>query len=225
MATYQRFEDLPVWQAAAELYGVCDDFLADAPPRLRSAFRNQLERAVLSVSNNIAEGFERGTTNELLSFLYIARGSAGEVRSMLIVLSRRPWAAAIKPQIANLIALAESCSRQLRAWADSLQNSDITGQRHLNDRTRANYEKREANKAGKGKLEALINQALPPDHPSRRKPSTMPPAPRTRGQAKLNTIINQALRPDSPARRDQSTTPPSKTPNNRSTEPRPPDEI
>ena len=35
------------------------------------------------MANNIAEGFERGTTNELLTFLYIARGSAGEVRSML----------------------------------------------------------------------------------------------------------------------------------------------
>ena len=45
-----------------------------------------LERAALSVSNNIAEGFERGTTNELLAFLYIARGSAGEVRSMMRVL-------------------------------------------------------------------------------------------------------------------------------------------
>jgi four helix bundle protein len=48
--------------------------------------RDQLERAALSVSNNIAEGFERGTTNELLAFLYIARGSAGEVRSMMRIL-------------------------------------------------------------------------------------------------------------------------------------------
>ena len=48
--------------------------------------RDQLERAGLSVSNNIAKGFERGSTNELLAFLYIARGSAGEVRSILNVL-------------------------------------------------------------------------------------------------------------------------------------------
>ena len=70
--TYQRFEDLPVWQEAARLFDLADDFLEDAPRRLRAAFRNQLERAVLSVSNNIAEGFERGTTNELLAFIYIA---------------------------------------------------------------------------------------------------------------------------------------------------------
>ena len=46
------------------------------------SLRDQIERAALSVSNNIAEGFERGTTNELLAFIYIARGSAGEVRSI-----------------------------------------------------------------------------------------------------------------------------------------------
>jgi four helix bundle protein len=49
---------------------------------------NQLQRAALSISNNIAEGFERGSTKELLNYLYIARGSAGEVRSMLCVMER-----------------------------------------------------------------------------------------------------------------------------------------
>ena len=67
MPTYQRFEDLPVWQAAADLYGWVDDWLENAPPRLSRSFRDQLERATLSVSNNIAEGFERGTTNELIA--------------------------------------------------------------------------------------------------------------------------------------------------------------
>jgi four helix bundle protein len=50
--------------------------------RRQRALRDQIERAALSVANNIAEGFERGTTQELITFLYIARGSAGEVRSM-----------------------------------------------------------------------------------------------------------------------------------------------
>jgi four helix bundle protein len=61
--------------------------------------QDQLERAALSVSNNIAEGFERGTTNELLAFIYIARGSAGEVRSMLCFIERRPAFANFKFQI------------------------------------------------------------------------------------------------------------------------------
>ncbi|MGH8019062.1 MAG: four helix bundle protein [Opitutaceae bacterium] len=89
MPAYSRFEDLPVWQAAASLYEKMDTLLSTLPTRTSSSFRDQLERAALSVSNNIAEGFERGTTNELLAFLYIARGSAGEVRSMLRLLARR----------------------------------------------------------------------------------------------------------------------------------------
>ncbi len=73
-------------------------------------------------------------------FLYIARGSAGEVRSMLHLVHRLREFAHLKPDIADLTALAESCSRQLRGWAESLQNSDIKGQRHLNDQTRKMFE-------------------------------------------------------------------------------------
>ena len=98
--------------------------------------RSQLQRAALSVSNNVAEGFERGTTQELLTFLYIARGSAGEVRSMLCLLERLPEFADLKSQISDLKSLAESISRQLRAWAGNLQNSPITGQRYLNEKSR-----------------------------------------------------------------------------------------
>lgn len=171
MAAYKRFEELPVWQNAAELFDTCDDFLAGAPARLRPSFRNQLERAVLSVSNNIAEGFERGTTNELLAFIYIARGSAGEVRSMLGLLSRRPWAAELKPQLTKLMALAESCTRQLRGWADSLQNSDIPGQRHLNERSRKGWQRKKAAEEGaatfQNKQREIVSR-LAPNHPFRR---------------------------------------------------------
>src|SRR5690349_22247204 len=125
--TYKNFEDLPVWQKAAELYEAVEDLLDDKLFVATRGFRDQLDRAALSVSNNIAEGFERGTTNELLAFLYIARGSAGEVRSMLQFTERSPWASHLKSQISTLKSLAESCSRQLRGWADSLQNSDIKG--------------------------------------------------------------------------------------------------
>ena len=99
------------------------------------SLRNQIEIAALTVSNNIVEGFERGITNELLAFLYIVRGSAGEVRSILCFIERRPVFSYFKFPISNLKSLVESYSRQLRAWADHLQNSDIKGQRHLNEKT------------------------------------------------------------------------------------------
>lgn len=129
--TYKRFEDVPVWQDAIRLAEMAEDFLLEAGARITRGKHDQLDRCSLSVSNNIAEGFERGTTKELLAYLYIARGSAGEVRSMMRFFDRRPALTQHKPQIANILALSESCSRQIRAWADALQKSDIKGQRHL----------------------------------------------------------------------------------------------
>lgn len=169
--TYERFEDLPVWQAAIKLAEGCEDFLISAKDKITFSKRDQLDRCSLSVSNNIAEGFERGTTNELLAFLYIARGSAGEVRSMLGYFERRPALHDFKSEISNLKLLAESCSRQLRGWADSLQNSDIKGQRHLNDQSKANWDKARASKQGAesfAELEREMIAKLPPDHPARR---------------------------------------------------------
>lgn len=71
-------------------------------------------RAAVSVSDNVAEGFERGTTQELLTFLCIARGSAGEVRSMMRLLERLPAFADLKSEISNLKVLSHKLSRQLR---------------------------------------------------------------------------------------------------------------
>jgi len=166
--TYERFEDVPVWQKAAELYEAAEELLENESFRASRGFRDQLDRAALSVSNNIAEGFERGTTNELLAFLYIARGSAGEVRSMLTLKLRRAtkqgWPAALKSEISNLKSIAESCSRQLHGWADSLQNSDIKGQRHLNQRSRREDEQKK--RAATFQKELL--RKLPAGHPLRK---------------------------------------------------------
>lgn len=133
---YERFEDLPVWRASMELAVQTYAITARENFKGHASLRDQIERAALSVSNNIAEGFERGTTQELLTFLYIARGSAGEVRSMLCLLERLPSFNNLKSEISNLKSLAEGIARQLRGWADSLQNSEIKGQRYLTDKTR-----------------------------------------------------------------------------------------
>lgn len=113
--TYERFEDLPVWKAAIELAEKIYALTEKTPFSRKYSLRYQLERATLSISNNIAEGFERGTTQELLTFLYIARGSAGEVRSMLCFIERLKAFQELKSEISDFKSQAESISRQLRA--------------------------------------------------------------------------------------------------------------
>src|SRR6266702_6502061 len=110
---YDRFEDLPVWNSAIDLAVNIYAFTDRSQLRRVRSLRNQIERAALSVSNNIAEGFERGTNKELLAFLYIARGSAGEVRSMLCLLERLSAFDDLKSEISDLKSRATSVSRQL----------------------------------------------------------------------------------------------------------------
>ncbi|HZE71621.1 MAG TPA: four helix bundle protein [Pyrinomonadaceae bacterium] len=133
---YNRFEDLPVWQDAIEL--AVRVFALTARPAFRGHYdlKDQLERSAVSISNNIAEGFERGTTNETVTFLYISRGSSGEVRSMSCLLDRLPRFENLRSEISDLRSRSESISRQLRGWTDSLQNSNIRGQRYLTDKSR-----------------------------------------------------------------------------------------
>ena len=139
---YNRFEDLPVWKAALNL---AVGIYQLTRPRWffdKADVRDHMQRAALSVSNNIAEGLERGTTADLLTFLYIARGSAGEVRNCChfctALLDRGVPCDVpdLKSQIAPVADAAESVSRQIRAWAQSLQDGDIRGQRYLTQEIR-----------------------------------------------------------------------------------------
>ncbi len=74
-----KFEDIQAWQKAGELsLLVYEMFKTNKDFR----FRDQLQSACVSIMNNIAEGFERRGNKEFKRFLYIAKGSCGEVRSM-----------------------------------------------------------------------------------------------------------------------------------------------
>jgi four helix bundle protein len=161
MAKYQKFEELPVWQEAARLYNLVLDLFESPKLPISPGYRNQLDRAALSVSNNIAEGFERVTTNELLSFLAIARGSAGEVRSMIAVVVNRRNYAPIRPALLAIRASAESCARQLTAWTTSLEDSPVQGKRHLTGPVKAARETEQKVRGFRDKFLA----GLKPNHP------------------------------------------------------------
>ena len=143
MASYKRFEDVPVWRKSADLAAGMFSWTKNSSFRGMGDLANQLQRATLSISNNVAEGFERGSTAELIQYLYIARGSAGEVRSMLCVMDRMAEFDDLRSEISKLKSGFESVSRQIRAWLDSLQNSEIKGQRHLNDVSKAQYDQKQ----------------------------------------------------------------------------------
>jgi four helix bundle protein len=165
MAKYQRFEELPVWQEAAKLYNRVLD-LFESNPKLSPSFRNQLERAALSVSNNISEGYERVTTSELLAFLAIARGSAGEVRSMIAVVSARVGVKAFRTQLLEIRELSTSCARQITAWISSIEDSPIKGKRHLTGAAKA--QRTATEKVLEYRL--LFLRTLKPEHPLYRTP-------------------------------------------------------
>ena len=78
-----RFEDLDAWKVARELSNLIYAFGRESGFARDYGFKDQIQRAAVSVMNNIAEGFERGSNKDFAKFLFIARASTGEVRSML----------------------------------------------------------------------------------------------------------------------------------------------
>lgn len=138
--TFERFENVPVWKDGVKLTAAVFKLTTDNRFRFKGDIANQIQRAALSVPNNIAEGFERGTTQELITFLYYSRGSAGEVRSILAVMEQMHEFDDLQSQISDLKLQAEAISRQIRGWTNSLQNSKITGQRYLNNKSKRMFE-------------------------------------------------------------------------------------
>ena len=78
----KKFEDIIAWQKSQELAVSIYRKFKDSRDY---GFKDQIQRASVSVSNNIAEGFARKGNKEFKQFLYIAKGSCSEVRSMLYI--------------------------------------------------------------------------------------------------------------------------------------------
>jgi four helix bundle protein len=112
---YQSFEDLEVWQRGCRLtvevfqaFAACKNF----------SFRDQVQRAALSVPSNVAEGSERGSTKDFAHFLNIAKGSCGELRTQLYIarrleLLRKPTFDALIRESKELSAMLEGLRRSM----------------------------------------------------------------------------------------------------------------
>lgn len=111
----EKFEDVIAWQKSKQLsILVYKIFRANRD----FSFKDQIQRAAISIPNNIAEGFERKSNKELRQFLYIAKGSCGEVRSMLLVALELEYLT--KDQFAELHTMATEVSRILAGFIKKL---------------------------------------------------------------------------------------------------------
>ncbi len=156
---YPTIEELEVWQAASELAVRTFNLTSRRGLGPHPGLRDQLERAVVSISNNIAEGYERGTTAELLTFLYYAKGSAGEVRSMLSILGRGDEWTSIRPEVDSLSRLTFSISRQLGAWVEKVKQSDSKGHRYQTPQAREERDRQARRDAFQAYLDQLQTEA------------------------------------------------------------------
>jgi len=79
------FEDLKVWQDSRDFVKSIYEIATTDSFKKDYGLKDQIQRAAVSIMNNIAEGFERNNNKEFITFLKYSKGSAGEVRSMLYV--------------------------------------------------------------------------------------------------------------------------------------------
>ena len=85
MATIRRFEDLDVWKHSRNLARLIYEITNEGKFAKDFRLKDQIRRATISIMSNIAEGFERGGTQEFVNFLSYSKGSSGEVRAQLYI--------------------------------------------------------------------------------------------------------------------------------------------
>ncbi|MDP1590162.1 MAG: four helix bundle protein [Prosthecobacter sp.] len=126
--TVNQFEDLKSWQQGRELARMVYDLTHRSAFSKDFALRDQIRRAVISITSNIAEGFERDGRQEFIQFLSIAKGSCGEVRSQLYLAEDQSY---VDVQEANqLRGLAFSISRLIAGLMTYLRRTEYRGTKY-----------------------------------------------------------------------------------------------
>lgn len=115
----RNFETLRVWQNARVFVNSIYDLMAD---NRDWSFRDQIQRAAVSIMNNIAEGHESGSDAKNVNFLNIAKGSCSEVRSMLYLCLDRRFCT--PEQFDSLKVQSQYISSQIYNLIQYLQNNN-----------------------------------------------------------------------------------------------------
>lgn len=129
MAKAQKFEDLTIFQMARELTKEVYAITKEGDFHKDTRFVQQIHAAAGSIMDNIAEGFERDGNKEFINFLYIAKGSCGEVRSQIIRASDVGFID--KETSTKLYNDCLSLGKAISKFITSLRNSPITGLKNL----------------------------------------------------------------------------------------------
>lgn len=127
MGTIKRFEEIISWKEARELNRVLRKLIKEKRFERNFGLISQIERSAGSIMDNIAEGFERGGNKEFIQFLFIAKGSCGELRSQMY---RAVDDGYINNEEFNLISKqCNKISNLIFKLIDYLKTSDIKGQK------------------------------------------------------------------------------------------------
>ena len=120
MATWKSFEEMESWKEGGRL--VCEVYGMTRHGEFERDFalRDQIRRSVISIPSNIAEGFERDSTKAFINFLYIAKGSCGELRTQLYIARKLGYIDA--KQMRDLVAKAKRVSRLIAGAINYLKN-------------------------------------------------------------------------------------------------------
>lgn len=126
MAKIETFEDLEIWNKAVDLYVEVYSKCENSSLKNDFSAKDQLKRATLSISNNIAEGFEYENNLQFMRFLRYSKGSAGEVRSMIHAFYRTKQIdeATHKKLIEDVILISKSIKNFLKYLSNHQNKSN-----------------------------------------------------------------------------------------------------
>jgi four helix bundle protein len=125
MPRVQKFEDLEVWKKARSIVSEIYAMTNVGPFSKDFGLKDQIRRSAVSIMSNIAEGFERDGDREFVNFLSIAKGSAGETRSLLYVSKDQNYIS--ESRFDRVLSQLTECSRMIGGLSSYLRQSELKG--------------------------------------------------------------------------------------------------
>jgi len=133
LATFKRYEDIEVWQLARQLARDVYALTRMGAFAKDYGLKEQVQRAAVSIGSNIAEGFERAGNKEFVNFLWIAKGSAGEVGSQLYTAYDVGYVS--KENFDLILQQSKTIGAKIYRLIESIVGSKFTGVRYRKPET------------------------------------------------------------------------------------------